>query len=142
MKPFVFILILLGLMKNSFAQFSYPLTKTVDSSDTWHNITIKDPYRWMEDLNSDDTKNWFKQQNDYTNSILDKLPMTEELYKSFLKLDSIQPDKIGKVRQVGNVFFYYNQKLKDAKQNCTNVKAKWVKNNYWRIQQCGVVIIR
>jgi prolyl oligopeptidase len=115
MKPFVFILILLGLMKNSFAQFSYPLTKTVDSSDTWHNITIKDPYRWMEDLNSDDTKNWFKQQNDYTNSILDKLPMTEELYKSFLKLDSIQPDKIGKVRQVGNVFFYYNQKLKDAK---------------------------
>ena len=39
----------------------YPFTNTVDSSDTSHNITIKDPYRWMEDLISDETKNWFKE---------------------------------------------------------------------------------
>jgi protease II len=50
----------------------YPYTKIVDSSDTWHNITIKDPYRWMEDLKSDETQNWFKDQNEYTKAKMDK----------------------------------------------------------------------
>jgi prolyl oligopeptidase len=93
----------------------YPFTKIVDSSDTWHNVTIKDPYRWMEDLKSEETKNWFKAQNDYTESIMNKLPMTDELYNGFLMMDSIQPDKIGKIRQVGNSLFYFNIKLGDAK---------------------------
>lgn len=93
----------------------YPFTKTVDSSDTWHNITIKDPYRWLEDLKNDEVKNWFKEQNDFTKTKMAKLPMTEELYNGFLMMDSIQPDKIGKVRQVGNTLFYFNIKTGDAK---------------------------
>ena len=105
----------LFLSANAFAQFKYPPTKTVDSSDTWHNITIKDPYRWLEDLKSEETKSWFKAQNDFTGNIIDQLPMTDELYKGFLMLDSIQPDKIGKVRQVGNTLFYFNLKIGDAK---------------------------
>lgn len=115
MKKQFLVSFFLGLTINGLAQYSYPATKTVDSADTWHNITIKDPYRWLEDLKSEETKSWFKVQNDYTTSVLNKLPMTDELYKSFLKLDSIQPDKIGKLRQVGNWFFYYNQKIEDAK---------------------------
>lgn len=93
----------------------YPFTKTVDSSDTWHNITIKDPYRWMEDLKSEETKNWFKDQNDYTESIMNKLPMMDDIYKGLLMMDSVQPDKTGKIRQVGNTLFYFNIKLGDAK---------------------------
>lgn len=115
MKQYFTFLILLGLSFNSFAQFHYPPTKLVDSSDTWHNITIKDPYRWLEDLKSEETQKWFKAQNDYTSSIMNKLPMTDELYKGFLMFDSIQPDKIGKVRQVGNILFYFNLRIGDAK---------------------------
>jgi prolyl oligopeptidase len=115
MRQHFFTLFYFGLTINCFAQFNYPSTKTVDSADTWHNITIKDPYRWMEDLKSEETKNWFKAQNDYTNSFLGKLPMTDELYNDFLKIDSIQPDKIGKIRQVGSILFYFNQKIGDAK---------------------------
>lgn len=115
MKHFSFISLFLVLTINCYAQFNYPITKTVDSADTWHNITIKDPYRWMEDLKSEETKNWFKAQNDFTTKIMDQLPMTDELYKGFLMLDSIQPDKIGKIRQVGNTLFYYNLKVSDAK---------------------------
>lgn len=113
-KVLCFLLVLL-FGQSMMAQLNYPFTKTVDSSDTWHNVTIKDPYRWMEDLKSEETKNWFKAQNDYTTSIMDKLPMAGVLYKDFLMLDSIQPDKIGKVRQVGNKLFYFNIKLGDAK---------------------------
>lgn len=97
------------------AQYKYPISKTVDSSDTWHNITIKDPYRWMEDLKSDETQTWFKAQNDFTDSLLKKVPLTEELYQDFLKLDSIEPDKIGRVRQIGKEIFYFNIKVGDPK---------------------------
>ena len=93
----------------------YPFTKTVDSSDTWHHVTIQDPYRWMEDLKSEETKNWFKDQNDYTESIMNKLPMMDDIYKGLLMMDSVQPDKTGKIRQVGNTLFYFNIKLGDAK---------------------------
>ncbi|MEO7313249.1 MAG: prolyl oligopeptidase family serine peptidase [Chitinophagaceae bacterium] len=93
----------------------YPNSKTVDSSDTWHGVTIKDPYRWLENLQSDETKNWYKAENNFSSEIMDKLPMTKELYSDLLSLDSIEPDKIGKVRQVGNTLFYFNIKVGDAK---------------------------
>ncbi|MFN8243649.1 MAG: prolyl oligopeptidase family serine peptidase [Ferruginibacter sp.] len=103
------------LVYSTAAAQQYPPTKTVDSSDTWHNITIRDPYRWLEDLGNAATQQWFKAQNEYCKAYLDKLPLTEDIYKGFLMLDSIQPDKIGKVRQVGNKLFYFNLKLGDAK---------------------------
>ncbi|MBS1742423.1 MAG: prolyl oligopeptidase family serine peptidase [Bacteroidetes bacterium] len=134
MKKFCAGFLTLFCLLNAKAQYQYPATKTVDSSDTWHNITIKDPYRWMEDLKSETTNNWFKAQNDYTKSIMDKLPLTNEIYNEFLMLDSIQPDKIGKVRQVGNTLFYFNLKIGDAKptiykRNGENGKEELVANN-------------
>ncbi|MBS1736475.1 MAG: prolyl oligopeptidase family serine peptidase [Bacteroidetes bacterium] len=45
-----------------FAQFNYPYTKTVDSSDTYFGVTYKDPYRWMENLKDSNVVNWFGQQ--------------------------------------------------------------------------------
>ncbi len=102
----------------------YPYTKTVDSSDTWHNVTVRDPYRWLEDLKSEETRQWFRAQNEYTDAVMDKLPMTDELYNGFLKLDSIQPDRIGKVRQVGNMFFYFNIRIGDAKASIYKRKGE------------------
>ena len=50
--------------------------------------------------------------------------MTDELYKGFLMLDSIQPDKVSKVRQAGNWLFYFNQRLDDAKAKCDQINAE------------------
>ncbi|HRI21825.1 MAG TPA: prolyl oligopeptidase family serine peptidase [Panacibacter sp.] len=116
MKYFIFLALISGLTINCFAQFKYPATKTVDSSDTWYNITIKDPYRWLEDLKSEETKNWFKAQNDYTNIVLEKLPLADELYNEFLRFDSIQTDLVTRVRQIGTTFYYFNLKPKDTKK--------------------------
>lgn len=112
---------------NAMAQFNYPASKTVDSSDTWHNITIKDPYRWMENLESEETQKWFKAQNNFTDSLLKNLPHTDELYHDFLKIDSIEPDKIKKVRQVGRELFYFNQKVEDTKQRLCKRNGEFAK---------------
>ena len=56
-------LFLLLLATAAQAQFQYPVTKKVDTVDNYHGTTIADPYRWLEDDNSEETKAWVKEQN-------------------------------------------------------------------------------
>ena len=46
--------------------FSYPPTRRCDQTDTYHGVTVADPYRWLEDPNSDETKAWVEAQNEVT----------------------------------------------------------------------------
>ena len=34
----------------------YPVTLKVDTIDNYHGVEVADPYRWLEDDNSDSTK--------------------------------------------------------------------------------------
>jgi prolyl oligopeptidase len=53
---------------------SYPVTRKVDQADTYHGTTVADPYRWLEDDNSADTKAWVVQQNEVTDKFLAAMP--------------------------------------------------------------------
>ena len=37
---------------------TYPVTRKVDQIDTYHDTAVADPYRWLEDDNSAETKAW------------------------------------------------------------------------------------
>lgn len=101
---FSFFLLFYG--QNAIAQFNYPVSKTVDSSDTWYNVTVKDPYRWLEDLKNPAVTDWFKAQSDFSDNILYKLPYTDTLINELTKLDFEQPEqKYGNTR-IGNSLFY------------------------------------
>ncbi|MFC2172519.1 prolyl oligopeptidase family protein [Acidobacteriota bacterium] len=52
----------------------YPETRTVDHVDHYHGIDVPDPYRWLEDINSNETRVWTEAQNSLTHSYLDALP--------------------------------------------------------------------
>ena len=41
----------------------YPATRTVDAAETLHGETIPDPYRWLEDGESSETRAWTEAQN-------------------------------------------------------------------------------
>ena len=62
------------MMSTSEAQIKYPATKKVTQSDNYFGTVIADPYRWLEDDNSDETKAWVKDQNVVTNDYLSKIP--------------------------------------------------------------------
>ncbi len=65
---------------------NYPVTAKVDTVDTYFGTEIKDPYRWLEDDNSAETKAWVAEENKVTFGYLDKIPFRENLKKRLEKL--------------------------------------------------------
>lgn len=53
---------------------TYPKTNKIDISDAYFGITIKDPYRWLEDDRSAETKVWVEAENLVTQNYLNRIP--------------------------------------------------------------------
>lgn len=105
MKQSLVFVFLIGCA-SSFAQYKYPATKTVDSTDTYYGVTYKDPYRWLEYIKQPEVESWFKQQADYSNSILNNLNGRDELIAEWKKLDKLQPPSImGRTYENGRYFY-------------------------------------
>ena len=57
---------------------TYPTTRQDPSvSDDYHGTKVTDPYRWLEDDNAAETKDWVKKQNEVTFGYLEKIPFRE-----------------------------------------------------------------
>lgn len=63
----------------------YPDTHRGEVTDDYFGTTVADPYRWLEDDLSDETKQWVDAQNEVTENYLSQIPfrkaMTERLEK-------------------------------------------------------------
>ena len=88
------------------AQFNYPATKTVDSTDTYFGVTYHDPYRWIEHIETPEVETWFKQQATYTDGILNSLNGRDALIAEWKKLDKLTPAMIGSLRYENGRLFY------------------------------------
>ena len=58
-----------------------PKTPIRNVTDSLHGVSITDPYRWLEDQNSPETRKWIDGQIEYTKSLLDPLPGRDTLHK-------------------------------------------------------------
>src|SRR6478672_7506979 len=63
------------------AQMAYPKPKKVDTVDTYFGTKIPDPYRWLEDDNSAETKAWVTAENKITHEYLDAVPYRAQIKK-------------------------------------------------------------
>jgi len=52
----------------------YPATRTMNQLDDYHGVKVADPYRWLEDDNSAETKAWVEAQNKVTFAYLEQIP--------------------------------------------------------------------
>ncbi|MDJ1183297.1 prolyl oligopeptidase family serine peptidase [Roseofilum casamattae] len=63
--------------------FQIPQTRKIAQVDNYHGTLVADPYRWLEDLESDETKAWVESQNqatfDFLGQISDRHPLKERL---------------------------------------------------------------
>ena len=55
-------------------KFDYPETRKVEQTDDYHGTKISDPFRWLEDDNSAETKAWVEAQNKVTFAYLNEIP--------------------------------------------------------------------
>ncbi len=99
-------------MKEIDMSVTYPVTKKVDTTDTYFDEQIQDPYRWLEDDHSEETKAWVKAQNEVTFGYLEKIPFRNALKERMEKLWNYErisaPFKEGKY-----TYFYKNNGLQN-----------------------------
>lgn len=76
---YIFFFFLMTINTISFSQITYPETKKVDQEDNYFGTIVKDPYRWLEDDNSAETKAWVKEQNKVTEDYLSEIPYREKV---------------------------------------------------------------
>jgi len=85
--PFILLLAALPLAAQDGAgALAYPKAKTVDQVDDYHGTKVADPYRWLEDTDSADTKAWVEAEDKVTFSYLDKIPYRGAIRDRLLKL--------------------------------------------------------
>ncbi len=94
------------------AFLKYPETQQVNQIDTYHGVEVADPYRWLEDPDSAETKAWVEAQNQVTFSYLSQIPQREEIKTRLTQVWDYE--KYGIPFKRGDRYFYYKN---DGLQN-------------------------
>lgn len=58
-----------------------PAARQDNVKETIHGVDIVDPYRWLEDQQSPETRKWLQEEDSYTHSMLDGLPVRERAFQ-------------------------------------------------------------
>jgi prolyl oligopeptidase len=112
MKKLVLIALLLPLIGMAQGGIQYPETKKTDTVDVYHGVKVPDPYRWLEDDRSDETKQWVTEQNKVTFDYLDKIPYRADWLKRMEEINNYP--KYGSPFRKKEYFYYYRN---DGLQN-------------------------
>ena len=96
---------------NSEAQSQYPATRKTDTVDTYFGHQVPDPYRWLEDDKSAETKAWVTSQNEVTQKYLAQIPYRAKFQAAIEKVFNY-PKYSAPFRKGDWFYFYKNLKLK------------------------------
>lgn len=83
---------------------NYPTTAKKPVTDRYFEVDVEDPYRWLEDDNSEETADWVAAQNDVTFDYLDKIPYREQLKNRIEQLWNYE--KVTAPYQEGDYTYY------------------------------------
>jgi prolyl oligopeptidase len=92
--------------------FQYPPTRRADVVDDYHGTRVADPYRWLEDSQSEETQRWIAAQNAVTTAYLGSLPERHALEQRLTRLWNF-PRYSAPVREGNRYFYFRNDGLQD-----------------------------
>ena len=90
----------------------YPQTRRGDQVDDYHGTRVADPYRWLEELSSAETRSWVDAQNAVTRSYLDAIPERRAIRDRLTRLWDY-PKYGVPVRRGGRLFYFENSGLQN-----------------------------
>ena len=88
----------------------YPTAKKGDVVDDYHGTKVADPYRWMEDLDSEDVSAWVAAQNALTDRYLASLP-ARAIFKERISVLWDYPKTTIPTIEAGKLFYRQNSGL-------------------------------
>ena len=94
------------------APLKYPTTRHSDHVDDYQGVKISDPYRWLEDPDSDETTAWVKAQNKVTFGYLKKLSHRKAFQQRLTELWNYERFGLPRKR-AANYFFTRNDGLQN-----------------------------
>jgi prolyl oligopeptidase len=107
--------IAVGLAPAPATPLVYPLTARVNVTDKYNGVPVDDPYRWLEELDSDATRHWVEAENQVSKPRLESIPHRPWLKARLTALWNYERFAVPVRRgsQSGRYFFLHN----DGKQN-------------------------
>jgi prolyl oligopeptidase len=94
------------------ADLSYPAAARGDHIDQYHGIAVPDPYRWMEEIDSPQTRAWVQAQGKISGDYLAALPHRDEIARRLKEIWNFErwnaPEKYG-----SNWFYTHNDGLQN-----------------------------
>src|SRR5690625_4809847 len=87
-------------------------TKKVDVVDHYHGTEVADPYRWLEDPTSEETKAWVKAQNKQTQDYLGTFDGRDQIKRRMTELMDY-PKYSVPTKEGDYYYFHYNDGLQN-----------------------------
>jgi prolyl oligopeptidase len=91
---------------------TYPVTKKVEQQDMYHGTSIADPYRWLEDANSAETKEWVDAQNKVTQAYLGQIGERSAIKERLTRLWNYERYSVP-YKESGRYFYSRNDGLQN-----------------------------
>src|SRR5215472_1676626 len=99
--------LLFACMLNAQPTPQYPQPRRSDQVDTYFGEKVADPYRWMEDVDSPETRDWVQAENKITFGYLDTIPEREAVRRRLTNL--FDYERFSAPLEVnGRIFFAHN----------------------------------
>ena len=90
----------------------YPFSKRDNIQEEYFGTPVEDPFRWLEDDRSEETKAWVKEQNQVTQAFLSEIPFRKAIGERLRKL--MDYEKISRPFVEGAyTYFYKNSGLQN-----------------------------
>ena len=94
------------------AGLRYPVARTGDVVDNHHGVAVPDPYRWLEDMGSAETRQWVMAENALTDGYLAGLPGRAALRQRITEV--VRHEAFGiPVRRGARYFWTHNDGTQD-----------------------------
>lgn len=100
-------------MASSVGRLSYPSFRKDDAADTLHGVRVADPYRYLEEPDSEETKEFVASQNSVTRAYFSGFSAKRDAYRS--RLEELQNfERVSApFRRGAHAYVYHNPGLKN-----------------------------
>lgn len=94
----------LNVNQKMIKMITYPPARKSDQADNYHGVKVSDPYRWLEDLDSEETRTWVEAENKLAFGYLKEIPAIEKIKERLTKLWNYE--RFGVPFKEGSRYFY------------------------------------